>query len=237
MFDSPPGVTRRAFLKAAIAGVALPPSLVAQTSDRETLYNGIVLPSPWPPRRVTPTSAVTRPFYLASPPPVIDITIGRQLFVDDFLIEDSSLYRQFHRATYHPASPVLTPQEPWETRDPHAINTKIQPSQSAMVFSDGVFFDPADGLFKMFYMAGYQQATALATSRDGLTWQRPRLSIVPGTNIVWPHGRDSNTVWLDHEAPRESRYKMASYVMSDGSLRLSESADGVHWRAVGQTGP
>ena len=238
MFVPPPGVTRRAFLKAAVAGVALPSSVFAQTSRRETLYNGIVLPSPWPPRRVPPTFVPESPPYLVSPPPVINIEIGRQLFVDDFLIEESSLYRQFHRASYHPASPVLTPQEPWETRDPHAINTKIQPSQSAMVFSDGVFFDPADGLFKMFYMAGYQQATALATSRDGVTWQKPRLPIVPGTNIVWPHGRDSNTVWLDHDAAtRESRYKMASYVLRDGSMRLSESPDGVRWRTVGQTGP
>src|SRR5204863_7411209 len=67
-------------------------------------------------------------------------------------------------------------------------------------------------------------------------WQKPSLPIVPGTNIVWPSGRDSNTVWLDREAPRESRFKMASYMFNDGSLRLSESADGIRWRDVGQTG-
>jgi hypothetical protein len=210
VFDPPPGVTRRAFLKAAVAGVALPSSLLAQSIGREVLDNGIVLPSPWPPRRVPPAFTPDRPPYLASPPPVINIATGRQLFVDDFLIEESSLHRTFHRASYHPSSPVLTPEHPWETRDPHAIATKIQPSQSAMVFSDGVFFDPADRLFKMFYMAGYQQATALATSRDGVSWHKPMLPIVPGTNIVMPGGRDSSTVWLDHEAAtRESRYKMA----------------------------
>ena len=237
MFE-PSGVSRRAFLKAAVAGVALPSALRAQPAPRETLYNGIVLPSPWPPRRVPPLFAPEKPPYLAAPPAVINIETGRQLFVDDFLIEESSLHRAFHQATYHPANPVLTPEEPWETRDPHAINTKIQPSQSAMVFSDGVFFDPADRLFKMFYMAGYQQSTALATSRDGITWQKPRLPIVPGTNIVSPAPRDSNTVWLDHESPsRDSRYKMASYIMSEGALRLSESADGIRWRTVGRTGP
>jgi hypothetical protein len=237
VFVPPPGVTRRAFLKAAVAGVALPSPIFAQATKRETLYNGIVLPTPWPPRRVPPVFAPQKPPYLAAPPPIINIEIGRQLFVDDFLIEESSLHREFHRAEYHAASPVLTPREPWETRDPHAINTGIQPSQSAMVFSDGVVFDPADRLFKMFYMAGYQQATALATSRDGLSWHRPRLPIVPGTNIVAPFERDSSTVWLDHESPaRESRYKMASYIGAEQSLRLSESADGVRWRTVGQTG-
>ncbi len=42
-----------------------------------------------------------------------------------------------------------------------------------MVFSDGVFFDPADRLFKMWYMAGYQQHTALAMSTDGIAWTAP----------------------------------------------------------------
>ena len=201
------------------------------------MYNGVVLPTPWPPTRVPPSGSVERPPYLASPPPVVNIDVGRQLFVDDFLVEESSLYRTFHPATYHPASPVLTPEREWETRDPHAINTKIPPSQSAMPFSDGAFFDPADGLFKLWYMAGYQQATALAYSRDGVSWQRPNLPIVQGTNIVWPHGRDSNTVWLDLEAPPRSRYKMASFVFAANALRLSESSDGIHWRTVGDSGP
>ena len=235
MFE-PPRVTRRTFLTTAV-GLALSRQTRAQSREPETLYNGVVLPTPWPPTRVPPSGSVEQPPYLASPPPVVNIDVGRQLFVDDFLIEESSLYRTFHPATYHPASPVLTPEREWETRDPHAINTKIQPSQSAMPFSDGVFFDPADGLFKLWYMAGYQQATALALSRDGVSWQRPNLPIVQGTNIVWPHGRDSNTVWLDLEAPPRSRYKMASFVFEANALRLSESSDGIHWRTVGDSGP
>jgi hypothetical protein len=87
VFVPPPGVTRRAFLKAAVAGVALPSSVFGQAAGRETLYNGIVLPSPWPPRRVPPAFVPETPPYLVSPPPVINFEIGRQLFVDDFLIE------------------------------------------------------------------------------------------------------------------------------------------------------
>lgn len=233
----PPRVSRRAFLRAAAAGLTLPWSERVQSRAPETLYNGVTLPSPWPPRRVPPTGAVERPPYLASPPAVINIETGRQLFVDDFLIEESGLHRAFHQASYHPASPVLTPEREWERRDPHAINTGIQPSQAAMVFSDGVFFDPRDQLFKMWYMAGYQQAMALATSRDGMSWQRPSLPIVAGTNIVWPYRRDSGTVWLDLDAPPASRYKMAAYVFEAGALRLHESSDGVHWHEAGTTGP
>src|SRR5436190_17057704 len=76
----------------------------------ETLYNGIVLPRDWPPRLPDfPTSVekdpVTPP-YLLSPPGVIRIDIGRQLFVDDFLIAETTLKRTFHLAKYHPASPI-----------------------------------------------------------------------------------------------------------------------------------
>ena len=230
-------VNRRVFLQTLAAGVAAPAAPSAQTVSRELLDNGVRLPSPWPPRRVAPSGAVERPPYLASPPSVINIATGRQLFVDDFLIEQSALHRTFHRAVYHPGNPVLTPERAWEIRDPHAINTGIQPSQSAMVFSDGVFFDPRDQLFKMWYMAGYQQATALALSRDGISWHRPNLDVVTGTNIVWPHRRDSSTVWLDLDAPPRSRFKMAAYDFPAGALRLCESGDGVHWREVGMSGP
>src|SRR5262245_65169049 len=84
-----------------------------------TLQNGIPIESPWPPRlKEFPTSVerdpVTPP-YLLSPPPVIPIDLGRQLFVDDFLIAETSLERTYHLARYHPASPVLRPDRPWET--------------------------------------------------------------------------------------------------------------------------
>lgn len=238
MLRSLNGVTRRAILKAAVAGLAIPTRGWPQAPEGETLYNGIVLPAPWPPARRSITTIPQRPPYLAAPPAVINIDIGRQLFVDDFLIEESSLYRRFYGATYHPASPVLAPQRDWERRDPYAVTTGTAPSPAAMVFSDGVFYDPAEKLFKMWYMAGYQQHTALAVSRDGITWERPALGVVPGTNIVSDQRRDSNTVWLDlHDPDPRTRYKMAGYDLELKALRLSVSADGIHWREVAQSGP
>jgi hypothetical protein len=38
----------------------------------------------------------TAPPYLTSPPEVIPIDVGRQLFVDDFLIAETTLKRTFH---------------------------------------------------------------------------------------------------------------------------------------------
>lgn len=216
------------------------PALVraAEAARRDTLYNGIVLARPWPPDRRELPDVPLRPPYLADPPPVIDIDLGRQLFVDDFLIEESSLFRTFHQATYHPANPLLTPVRDWERRDRHAATTGAPPSPSAMVFSDGVFFDPADRLYKMWYMGGYQQHTALALSHDGVDWQRPALDVVRGTNIVSAEPRDSNTVWLDLEAAdRRERFKMAVFTLDGRRLRLSTSPDGIHWRRIAGAGP
>lgn len=229
--------TRRAFLATA-AGLAIGARAGAQPA-REVLYNGIVLPRPWPPRRRHLSPAPSRPPYAAGPPPVIDIDVGRQLFVDDFLIEESSLFRAVHAAAYHPASPVLTPERAWELDDPYAAMTGTPPSAAAMVYSDGVFFDPAERIFKMWYMAGYQQHTALAVSVDGITWTRRDAPVIAGTNIVRKHRRDSSTVWLDlADRDASARYKMAwTDLEGSGRLRLSTSADGVRWIDRGMAGP
>ena len=158
----------------------------AQTGER--LYNGITLGTPWPPRLRQPDEHPVLPPYLADPPPIIPIDVGRQLFVDDFLIETTKLQRVWHHATYHPANPVLRPERRWEQHDEAAARTGARQNPSAMVFSDGVLFDPKDRLFKMLYMAGYGMSTCLATSEDGVTWTRPSFDVGRG-NQHRQHGR------------------------------------------------
>ena len=223
-------------MKAAAAAIAWPLSTRgADASAGETTYNGIRLASPWPPdRRSLPIHAIPPP-YLVSPPDVIPIDVGRQLFVDDFLIEDTTLARRFHRAEYYSGNPVLWPNTRWEKYDEYAERTKTRSNPAAMVFSDGVFHDPHDGLFKMWYMGGYSQHTCYAYSHDGLTWEKPALEIVRGTNITLSTHRDSSTIWLDQTtSDPASRFKLAySY---DNYLMLHDSADGIHWRERGRTG-
>jgi len=175
------------------------------------------------------------PPYLTDPPAVIPIDIGRQLFVDDFLIDETSLSRTFHHAEYHAANPILRPEKPWELTDPVAERTRRKPNPAAMAFSDGVFFDPADRLFKMWYMGGYGATTCLATSTDGITWSRPAFDVVANTNIVYNGTRDSSTVWLDlDETDRSQRYKMS--IWYEHALTLFVSPDGIHWREIGRSG-
>jgi hypothetical protein len=207
----------------------------ASQSRPETLANGITLGTPWPPRLKYPNEHPVVPAYLADPPAVIPIDVGRQLFVDDFLIEETTMARTFHQATYHPANPVLRPETPWELRDETAERVNRPPNPSAMVFSDGVFYDPREKIFKMWYMAGYGRYTCLATSTDGISWTRPRLDVVAGTNIVGTTFRDSNTVWLDQfTADPKQRFKMSQW--NDHVLELFVSPDGVHWTKIGVTG-
>jgi len=230
-------IDRRTFLKAALAAGFAPSCLAeAVAAPPQTLYNGIELVRPWPPLRNPRT--IDQPFeppYLRHPPAVIPIDLGRQLFVDDFLIEDCSLARQSHRAVYHPRSPVMSPTEPWE-REGDARFGPIP--RTAMPFSDAVLFDPADGLFKMWYQASYAGRTAYAVSDDGFDWRKPELDVIPGTNLVLELPRDSSTVWLDHAATDpDRRFKLAIYSGRDRRVRRFLSADGQHWQDIGLTGP
>jgi len=181
----------------------------------------------------------------------IGIDLGRQLFVDDYLISETSLRRSFHKPRIHPASPVLRPETPLE------MNNGYCPV--ACPFQDGVFYDPKDRLYKIWYEAGWFDGTAYAYSEDGLRWIRPNLDVEPGTNRVLPrrdpYQRDGAGVWLDQETsnPRE-RFKMFIYFRkrppdkfhygelytgpteSQGGY-VYTSHDGIHWTERKPTGP
>ncbi|MBN1344202.1 MAG: hypothetical protein JXQ73_16065 [Phycisphaerae bacterium] len=210
--------------------------LLCGLTPTETLHNGIELPKDWPPKLKTLTMEPTDPPYLQHPPKVIPIDVGRQLFVDYFLIQQTTLKRTMHTATYHPASPVLIADKPWEK----AGKWKDYVGPHAIPFSDGVWYDPKDKLFKMWYMAGTLYATAYATSKDGIHWEKPDLDVVPGTNIVHPGNRDSCTIWLDlEEKDPQRRYKMFRFQkIPRRGLVIQFSADGIHWgKEVRWAGP
>ncbi len=186
-------------------------------------YNGIELPAQWPPQAQEFAEQPQQPPYLAAPPKVIPIDVGRQLLVDDFLIEKTDLQRTFHQPQLYAGNPVFKADRPWEmsARGPYA-----------MPFSDAVLFDPQDRRFKMWYYTGGGACTCYATSPDGLHWEKPTLDVVPGTNIVLKMSRDSNTIWLDpHPARPEERFKMAAY--REHQFQLFRSPDGIHWTKAG----
>jgi len=178
----------------------------------------------------------------------IDIDVGRQLFVDDALVARTDLQRTFHSPTPDVGNPIFVPTTEVER------NGGVMPTAAIA----SVLHDPADGLFKMWYMAGYDDGFAYATSADGLEWRRPRLDIVPGTNLFLKprpgYVRNAASVWIDHAAAdRAGRFKMfAFHRAGTGSwpratpfpappdaevAHLFTSADGIHWNERVRTGP
>jgi hypothetical protein len=162
--------------------------------------------------------------------------------------------RTFHKPRLHEINPVLKPEMPIE------LNGGVRPT--AAPFNDGVWYDPKDRLFKMWYQAGWYGGVGYAISEDGLRWKRPTLDVEPGTNLVLPlrknYDRDGCLVWLDHGAqdPRQ-RFKMFIYFRhrpGDGAPppvrhwvtskdwdweagEVRTSPDGIHWSEPTYTGP
>lgn len=168
----------------------------------EKLYNGIELPLPWPPRLRDPNSGEPMEVpYLKRPLKTIPIDVGRQLFVDDFLIEKTTLTRTFHQAKKFEGNPVFKA----ETERELGPSTQGEKGEEATTFTGqgGVFYDPAEKLFKMFYVAGWRGPLSLATSPDMKTWTRRGQLLPEGLRWTGPNlttGGSDNCVWLDLNA-------------------------------------
>jgi len=196
----------------------------------ETLYNGIELPEQWPPVIKKITNEPMPVPYIENPPEVISIDVGRQLFVDDFLIEETTLTRRFHHPQYHPENPIFRPETSWEVGGGKSF---------AIPYSDGVWYDPADKKFKMWYRAEDWQ-TCLALSDDGIHWKRPVLRKETGDNITLETVRDTSTVWLDYEDPDPARRYKLFEARNVGQYRLGFriSSDGKQWsEEIATSGP
>ena len=213
-------------------------------SSGELLYNGIQLPAIWPPRYDEPSTAMEMPVpYLEKKPAVIPINVGRQLFVDNFLIGETDLEPVYHIPDFYAGNPVLEPSADWE-------NT-TEGAPYAAPFSDGIWYDDKDGKFKMWYLAGagsiHKQDkqtfyTGYAESNDGVHWIKPELDLVKGTCLVDTANRDAATIWLDrNEKDPAKRYKMFNVERRPTDRRwqfiLKYSPDGINWsEGVAQSG-
>lgn len=224
----------------------------------ERLYNNIVLPDAWPPR--IPETTLDKPLavpYLKDKPEVIDIAVGRQLFVDDFLIAETDLARE-EGVPKRSEHPLLWPETGLELNDGYCT--------CACPFNGGVFFDPASGTYKMWYQAGWFDGTAYAESADGLSWRRLHgVDCARTSDRVLPRVkgrmRDGDAVWLDlHAKSPDERYKMLTFyrcfdkdyryypfkpkhahddptsIPPKEVIELFASADGINWKSMGQAG-
>lgn len=213
-------------------------------SQQKILHNGIVYAEQWPPRYEEPSTAQDMPVpYLETKPVVIPVNVGRQLFIDDFLIAETNLRQVAHTPNFYARNPVLEPDKEWEKT--------VEGAPYAAPFSDGIWYDEKEGKFKMWYLAGagiiHKQDkqtfyTGYAESMDGKNWIKPALDIYDNTNIVDTCNRDAATIWLDKQEKNPvKRYKMFNVERRPTDRRwqfiLKYSADGIHWNnGVAQSG-
>ncbi len=205
----------------------------------ERLYNGIVLPEEWPPQNIDISDRSPMPVpYLDHPPAVIPIDVGRQLFVDDFLIEKTEMKRTFHQAEKYAGNPVFKAESEEEKQGLNCV----------YLGHGGLGYDREAGLFKMVYTAGWRGPLSMATSHDMVHWEKPDFGDGRG-NVLLPVGAEwkgpstgtagsDNSFWFDFDAANPSeRFKFLTCWMHVPRERrpkgfnhsLQTSADGLNW--------
>ncbi|MES2307653.1 MAG: glycosyl hydrolase family 32 [Verrucomicrobiota bacterium] len=215
-------------------------SLTSETNG-ELLYNGIQLPVAWPPRlQIAGNQIAPIPPYLQHPPAVIPIDVGRQLFVDDFLIEKTDLQRHFHYPTKYEGNPIFKAETPTEKGVTGEMDKGL-PHPTVSLFSDGFCYEPKEKRFRMWYQGGRRDGTLIATSEDGIHWSRLETDLEKGNNRAFPKRpkpvRHGNSISFDpFTQDLSQRYKMVIYedhVKQEEKGQAYASADGIHWNLLG----
>ncbi len=178
---------------------------------------------------------------------MIEVKNRVQLFLDDFLVEQQvGLRRVLHQPEKDPGNPLIVADRPYESPfGPQLYGTVLR--------------DELTGEFRMWYQAQRGKYVTLATSTDGVVWEKPELGLEEfagskANNIMlqassYPnvHKQINNvSILIDLvECDPARRYKMFYYdkYRSDGKrpypkggLFLATSADGVHWATHGNRG-
>ena len=156
--------------------------------------------------------------------PVLTVDDRKQLFIDDRFIES---LRDIALTMNEPAKigPVVLPDRPWEDR--------------RVGFCDSVV--EHEGRFMLFYSCMAQDRgifVCLATSQDGVHWDKPSLGVIDfdgskDNNIVLPD-QGETVVFLDPHGVPEERFKCVSVRYwpdpEKAGLYVHTSPDGVRWR-------
>ena len=201
------------------------------------------------------------PPYLSRPPAVIDISTGRQLFVDDYLVARSSASRTFHQAVLRDI--VLEPikSEMMVQGDKYSNSgLGFRYVATSRPFSGGVWYDGCKKRFVMHYRCRYEYTRhgqgCVAYSDDGMHWVRPKLFDTPlqpnrasrctncppvpapSNRINCAQDTEAFTSWLDHAEPeRQHRWKAVAIVTKGpiaSPMSIWSSADGERWSRLVQ---
>ncbi|MBQ4087756.1 MAG: hypothetical protein IJC78_05875, partial [Clostridia bacterium] len=170
-------------------------------------------------------------------PGIPEIADDTQMFIDDYIIDETNLTRTFHQGKK--TEPVFQGEKDyWENGGQYIYGT--------------VMYDEEEQLYKMWYqtfnkdkVSGGDAAAvmaAYATSEDGENWTKPQLGIVSYPESAGGESTTNNnlmgnahimSVFKDNEAPASQRYKMITYGHG-GYYICRYSPDGVNWTDGGK---
>lgn len=165
--------------------------------------------------------------------PVLDLGSKRELFVDRYLVEQTTnvAFRLHHP---HNEGPVLYFSNPWEGNF-SAYGTVIKDAGLYRMYYRGIRkagSDGADG-----------EVTCYAESADGIHWRKPDLGIYAigdtrANNVILAHAAPVThnfSPFLDTnpEATLAHRYKALGGIQKSGLIPYV-SADGIHWKPLGK---
>jgi hypothetical protein len=175
----------------------------------------------------------------------IDISAGRQLFVDDYLVETTDgIVRHWNRPVKMD-DPVVWPGGGAAVKVTDGTASKTEPVNLTCATDGGLWWDPTRRKFRLWYQCDWLGDACYAESSDGLTWEYPDLGIVPGTNRIFEHDViDSWSVTPNYAAENPyADWKLhISYPYVPPAWppatddRLWESTDGIHFRPIGLAG-
>ena len=153
-----------------------------------------------------------------------------QLFLDDeWIAERNNVTRRWHRLRKHPANPLFT-----------RSGGEAQVYLSGTVLREPEPGGGGDPLFRMWYYARSEKVrwVAYARSRDGLSWEKPDLGVLPagrglpGNVVFAPPGWrliDFSGVVQDPSpgAADEERYKLIVSADTRGAVEIDEPLEGL----------
>jgi len=167
----------------------------------------------------------------------VEIDTGRQLFVDDFLVQSSDGVERHWNRPVKIDEPIVWPGG--GAANTGAVNVEDEPVNVTCATDGGLWWDPVRQRFRLWYQAGWCGDICYAESRDGLDWKYPDLGIVKGTNRLFENDNiDSWCVSPDYAA--KNPYSAWNLHISAGGNPSDDSlwvaADGVHFKPLGVAG-
>jgi len=177
----------------------------------------------------------------------VDVSVGRQLFVDDLLVESVDGVSRYWNHPTKIDNPFVCPESGAApkvvdgssgAKDGEAVNLTC-------ATDGGLWWDPTRRKFRLWYQADWLGDICYAESSDGEKWECPDLGIVPGTNRIFEHDIiDSWSVTPNYAAKNPyADWKLhVSYPYTSKEWpptmddRLWESKDGIRFSPLGLAG-